>query len=279
MLPKVLGGVLVTGIALAVLLAVACHTSAPPLPDGVAKQTLRVRLADREVRVDLYTPKAAERAPVIIVAHGFSRGRRHMAGWGGLLAANGFIAAIPDQPTWTDAARNGRALAELLEKIRSGEIALPIAPDNRAAMVGFSMGGLNTLIAASGVLVDAWVGLDPVDLYGAGDRAAKNINCPAAVLVAEPGPWNRHGNARRIVGALPAPPFKLRVRGATHLDVEWPSDWLGRLACGPTDPARREVFARYALAFLEATLMGDAAASATIRRAATDPAIAETRGP
>lgn len=261
-------------ILLAALVAFASRTPAPPLPNGVVKQTARVLLTGRTVAVDFYSRDGATNAPVVIVAHGFSRGRRHMVGWGGLLASHGFIVAIPDQPTWVDAARNSRALAELLRKIRSGEIVLPVVPGERAAMVGFSLGGLSTLMAASQAKVDAWVGLDPVDMNGRGRRAATGNTIPSAVLLAEPAPWNHFGTARHIIGSIPDKVFSLRVRGATHLDVEWPSDWLGRLACGPTDPVRREVFARYALAFLRATLMGDAAASAEIRRATTDPAIA-----
>jgi len=211
----------------------------------------------------------------VIVAHGFSRAA---ATWrlGGLLAANGFIVAIPDQPTWTDAARNGRALAELLEKIRSGEIDLPIAPDNRAAMVGFSMGGLNTLIAASGSR--RCVGWARSGGHIRRRRPGrKEHQLPGRRIGRGTRPWNRHGNA--AASSAPCrPPFKLRVRGATHLDVEWPAiGWPTGLR------ADRSRTPRGLLAlcprFLEATLMGDAEASATIHRAATDPAIAETRGP
>lgn len=275
MRPKIVRWMAAALIALAALFAFACRTPAPPLPDGVLKRTERVVLTGSAVAVDIYAREGATNAPIVIVAHGFSRGRRHMAGWGGLLAANGFIAAIPDQPTWADAARNGRGLAELLGKLRSGDVALPATTDRRAAMVGFSLGGLSSLIAASNTHVDAWVGLDPVDLNGAGRRAATGNRSPSAVLLAEPAPWNHYGTARQIIDSLPDKPFSLRVRGATHLDVEWPSDWLGRIACGPTDAARRDVFVRYALAFLQATLMGgDAGAAAVLRRAEADPAIA-----
>ncbi len=271
--------VLVVAAVAGALATIACHTSVPPLPDGVTKQTLRVRLTDRDVRVDLYAPRAAGNAPIVIVAHGFSRGRRHMAGWGGSLAANGFIAAVPDQPSWANAAQNSRALVELLDKIRSRDITLPVAPGSRAAMLGFSMGGLTSLMAASRCRVDAWIGLDPVDFNGAGRRAAEKIRHPVAILRAEPSPWNRYGDARALLESFRVPVFALRVRRATHCDVEWPSDLLGRLACGPTDPARHAVFERYALAFLRATLNGAASATDEIRRAANDSAVAEVTGP
>lgn len=249
------------------------------MPHGVVKQTSRVVLTGRAVTVDIYAQTGATNAPVVIVAHGFSRGRRHMAGWGGMLAASGFIAAIPDQPTWADAPRNARALAELLAKLRTGDIAQAATSGRRAAMVGFSLGGLSTLMAASQAKADAWVGLDPVDMGGLGRRAATGNRIPSAVLLAEPAPWNHYGTAQRIIRSLPNPPFSLRVRGATHCDVEWPSDWLGRIACGPTETTRRDAFARYTLAFLRATLMEDATAAAILRAAATDPAIADDKRP
>lgn len=279
MRPMIILPVVATIIALAALLAFASHAHQPPLPDGVVKQISRVVLTGRAVTVDIYAQTGATNAPVVIVAHGFSRGRRHMAGWGGMLAANGFIAAIPDQPTWADAPRNARALVELLAKLRSGEIAQAATTGRRAAMVGFSLGGLSTLMAASQAKADAWVGLDPVDMGGLGRRAATGNRIPSAVLLAEPAPWNHYGTAQQIIRSLPNPPFSLRVRGATHCDVEWPSDWLGRIACGPTETTRRDVFARYTLAFLRATLMEDAAAAAILRAAPTDPAIAGDNRP
>ncbi len=266
-------------IALAGLLALASQTPEPPLPDGVVKQAARVLLTGRAVTVDIYARHGATNAPVVIVAHGFSRGRRHMAGWGGMLASGGFIAAIPDQPTWADASRNGRALMELLDKIRSGEVALPATANHRAAMVGFSLGGLSTLMAASPAKADAWVGLDPVDMHGRGRRAGNGNPLPSAILLAEPAPWNHFGAAHRIIESLPNKPFTLRVRGATHCDVEWPTDWLGRIACGPTDPERREIFARYTLAFLRASLLDDTAAVAGLRRAEADPGVEDVDGP
>lgn len=279
MFPKALRVVLVAGFTLAALLAIASQTTEPPLPDGVVKQTTRVLLTGRTAAIDFFAREGTTNAPVVIVAHGFSRGRRHMVGWGGLLAANGFLVAIPDQPTWANTARNSRALVELLDKIRAGEVALPVSTNHRAAMVGFSLGGLSTLMAASQAKADAWVGLDPVDMGGLGRRAATGNRIPSAVLLAEPAPWNHYGTAQRIIRSLPSPAFSLRVRGATHCDVEWPSDWLGRIACGPTETTRRDVFARYALAFLKATLMGDDVAAAVLRRVDADPATADSKTP
>jgi hypothetical protein len=105
---------------------------------------------------------------------------------------------------------------------------------------------------------------------GSGRKIASALQIPCAVLQAEPEAWNMHGNARHIVAALRTPRFVLKVRGATHLDPESPTDLLGQLACGFTDPARQAVFRRYAIAFLKSQLIGEEAAHRTLDAAEKD---------
>jgi hypothetical protein len=96
-----------------------CRTAVPRTPEGVVKSELKVKLTGKEVAVDFYLPQGLKKAPVAVVAHGFSRSRLNMAGWGGLLASNGFIVAIPDLPAWSDHERNSLAIRELLDRINS----------------------------------------------------------------------------------------------------------------------------------------------------------------
>jgi hypothetical protein len=96
-----------------------CRTAVPRTPEGDVKSQLKVKLTGKEVAVDLYLPQGLKKAPVVVVAHGFSRSRSNMAGWGGLLASNGFIAAIPDLPSWSDHERNSVAIRELLDRLNS----------------------------------------------------------------------------------------------------------------------------------------------------------------
>ena len=65
---------------------------------GPACQTLRVRLAAGTSDVTIFWPEAAAPVPLVIVAHGFARRGRNMAGWGQHLAQAGFLAAVPDLP-------------------------------------------------------------------------------------------------------------------------------------------------------------------------------------
>lgn len=233
------------------LLAVCVHyarqTEAPPLPPGVKRENVTLELAGQSVSVSLYHPAKDENASLVVVAHGFTRSRRYMAGWGSHLAGEGFLVVVPTQPAFADHGLNGRVLAELVQKYRG---------QRRVALMGFSMGGLTTLLATSHTSVDAWVGLDPVDMNGQGRVAAAKLKAPAAFLLAEPESWNMHNNANSLIEAIPGEKQVFRVLGGTHLDAEWPTDLLGQLACGFVDAKRQQQFRQKATVFLKARLQG-----------------------
>lgn len=232
-------------VVMAGLVYFATRTQAPPLPAGVVKEHQWLDLAGRRVSVTLYHRAQDENAPLVVVAHGFTRSKRYMAGWGGHLAAEGFFVVVPTQPALADHELNGRVLAALVEKFRA---------KRRVALMGFSMGGLTTLLASMHTAVDAWVGLDPVDMNGQGRVAAASLKVPALFLLAEPEAWNLHGNAEKIAEAIPGAKQLVRIPGATHLDAEWPTDLLGQIACGFVDAQRQAQFRQRALAFLKTTL-------------------------
>ncbi|MEQ1751433.1 MAG: alpha/beta fold hydrolase [Prosthecobacter sp.] len=244
----------------------ASRTEAPTLAPGVSKEVRHLTLAKSSVCVTLYHPAKDDNAPLVVIAHGFTRSKRYMAGWGAELASQGFLAAVPTQPALADHDLNARALADLVSQLRA---------TRRVALMGHSMGGLTTLLAATKTPVDAWVGLDPVDMNGRAKSAAAKMQIPCAVLRAEPETWNMNGNATAIIAALPGSKFVIQVRGSTHLDAEWPTDLLGQLACGFVDAQHQTVFRRYAVAFLKAKLMNDPTADQVLTGTASDAALAE----
>lgn len=240
-----------------------------------------MRLTGKEVTVDFYLPLGLKKAPVVVVAHGFSRSRRNMAGWGTLLASNGFIAAIPDLPAWADHDRNGQAVRELFDRINSRTVVTEPEPTGTGALMGYSMGGLCTLLAATNnAQVRCWVGLDPVDAGRKGAVAAKELRIPCVALLAEPSRCNANGNAAGMLAGLSGPLFTLRVRDAAHTDPEQPTDWLAETVCGKADPARHAVFERYAIAALRAVFFKDAPSISKLASATNDAAVenVSTRG-
>jgi dienelactone hydrolase len=217
-------------------------------------QTILVKLSAGTADVDLYWPEAAEPAALVIVAHGFLRRRRNMSGWGRHLAGEGLLAVVPDLPAWSDHARNGRFLSDLRAHLCAAEPWSRRIDPSRVGLMGFSAGGLATLLSAAGDPgLAIWVGLDPVDHHGAGARAAPRVKCRAVVLTAEPAACNAYGNARDIVAALPCCEH-FSVAGAVHVDAEWPTGRMAEAVCGRSTDERRGEFRRRATAALREAL-------------------------
>lgn len=258
MLSKLVIG-LVGLVALATLGSGCTTTSSSTLPttmpDNVQVRTVRVELVSGRTDVDLYCPTTAQPLPLIIVAHGFSRSKANMAGWGRVLAEAGFLAAVPDLPAWADHTCNGKFINELVKHLPASPPEGLKVDRERVGLVGFSAGGLATLLAAADPTVRVWVGLDPVDKNGQGAAAAPRLRCRVAILRAEPSSCNANGNAAGIERALKMPCLSVMVPQATHAELEWPTDKMTEWACGASAEERRAAFVRHALAvFAEALL-------------------------
>ena len=226
----------------------------------LAFETIHVKLSAGAADVDIYLPDTATSAPLIIVAHGFPRHRHSMSDWGQHLAKEGFVAAVPDLPAWSDHARNGRFISDLRAYLCVVESWRQRIDPLRVGLMGFSAGGLASLLSAAdnpGLAI--WVGLDPVDWNGIGAKAAPLVRCNAVVLTAEPSACNAHGNARSIIAALPRCEH-FKVAGAVHVDAEWPTDWMAEAVCGRSTDERRSEFRRRATAALREALKMPAAA-------------------
>ena len=116
-------GFLVLVLLAGIFLYFALRVPGIDLPSGVSRETHRVPLTGRRVALDIYLPAGTQPVrPVVVMAHGFSRNRRTMAGWGAALAKEGFVCVVPDLPSLADHPRNGRALRELLQEIRAGQV-------------------------------------------------------------------------------------------------------------------------------------------------------------
>lgn len=230
-------------------------------------------LAGRQVAVSIFYAVAAKEAPVVVVAHGFTRSKRYMAGWGARLAKEGVTAVTLTQPELANHPVNARAIADLVAAVKSGALTLPVKFNGRIGLMGHSMGGLTTMLSTKHEAVDAWVGLDPVGMHDIWLPVGKQARMPCLILHAEPGAWNLHGNAHKLYAVLPGPKFSLKVKSASHIDCESPTDLLGQLACGFATEERRAVFERYAVAFFKATLMSDANARRQLEEAERDTTV------
>ncbi|MEZ5385864.1 MAG: alpha/beta fold hydrolase [Prosthecobacter sp.] len=242
-----------------------------PVPPEITHRTEKLMLQGEAVLVDFFLPHGVEKAPVAIVAHGFSRHRRVMTGWGHLLAKNGMIAVVPNLPAFADQGVNIRAIRQLIAIVHEAGRLMNPSPSGDVALIGHSAGGFDTLIAASREeRVRCWIGLDPVDFNDHGLRAVKQLRAPGLMLLAESGAWNRYANALAWLEPPEARMTALRIRGSTHCDPENPTSLLAQIVCGDTDAARRAVYERLALAMLRRHLFDDASVAAALNDATDD---------
>lgn len=259
----------------ALLIAAGCVNRVPtlPVPPDITKRTEKFMLQGKEMPADIYLPPKAGKAPVVIISHGFTRHRRVMAGWGILLAQHGMIAVVPDLPFFVHLEGNPRAINELFARVHEpGRVSKP-SPNGDVALVGHSAGGFDSVLAASRESnVRCWIGLDPSDLGGRGQKAIQAMRAPGLMLLAEPGLWNQHANALSWLEKPAAPLTALRIRDSTHCDPENPSSKLAEWVCGRTDATRRAIYERYTLAMLKKHLFGDAASTQVLNQAAQDGA-------
>lgn len=217
--------------------------SAAAAPASVLVQTQVHALVGHRVTLDVY-PAAGPLRGAAILSHGFTRSRRTLAGHAQALADAGVLALTPDLPCTFDFRCNARALAALVASLRAGGTFG--APVERVMLVGFSAGGLSSLLAADTPGVVGFVGLDPFDrtLSGesgrAGLAAAGRLRTEVLLLRAPPSSCNADSVAAPWATALPSLWRDELIAGASHCDFESPTDWVCRLACGGTDPARQQ---------------------------------------
>jgi dienelactone hydrolase len=227
-------------VAAAAMVAMAA-AAAPPASSPV--QTQVHALDGHRVTLDVY-PAAGPPRGAAILSHGFTRSRRTLAGHAQALADAGVLALTPDLPCTFDFRCNARALAALVGSLRAGGTFG--AAVERVMLVGFSAGGLSSLLAADTPGVVGFVGLDPFDRTmpdeagWLGLAAAGQLRTEALLMRAPPSRCNAESVAAPWGAVLPALWRDELIAGASHCDFESPTDWMCRLACGDTDPPRQQ---------------------------------------
>jgi dienelactone hydrolase len=215
---------------------------------GVQKQTHRIDTGSDRIEVDFYYLPGSVPKPVAVVSHGFLGNRHRMAAWGRRLAADGFLVAVPTNPAIVSIDRNVSSLRFLLTRGSQSRWPIPVVSNGQTVLIGFSKGGLETLLVAAShaVPLQAWVGLDPVDRDQRGSVAARQVQVPGLAILAAPSPMNAYGNARAMLACYAGPLQIKRVPGARHVEAESP-DW-------PADPNTFQRFASEVSRFLKTTL-------------------------
>jgi dienelactone hydrolase len=224
-----------------VLLA-ALSTSYAESTVKITPQTQVVKVNGTSIDVDVHKPIGPQKG-VAILTHGFTRSRTTMGEHAQALAARGVLAITPDMPCTFDFRCNASAIAGLVNLLRNTDTFG--SSNQRIMLVGFSAGGLSSLLAADTPGVVGYVGLDPFDRVlsneteRAGITASRRLTTEALLLRAPASSCNAKAVAAPWGTELKALWRDELIAGASHCDFEAPSDWKCRLACGDTDPARQ----------------------------------------
>ncbi|CAM3835009.1 alpha/beta hydrolase [Polynucleobacter antarcticus] len=228
-------------MAFALLLVTSLCCSAEPI-SNINPQTQFVKINGYSVEVDVYKPIGLPTGAAILT-HGFTRSRTTMAEHAQALVARGILVLTPDMPCTFDFRCNASAIAELVSRLRNTETFG--SSTQRIMLVGFSAGGLSSLLAADTPGVVGFVGLDsfdrvlPNETERAGVVAARLLNTETLLLRAPASRCNAQAVATPWGSAIKALWRDDLIAGASHCDFEAPTDWKCRLACGETDASRQ----------------------------------------
>ena len=225
-----------------VLLIVLSTSHAAEPTAKVIPQTQVLNINGQTVEVDVYKPIGPQKGAAILT-HGFTRSRTSMGEHAQALAARGVLAITPDMPCTFDFRCNASAIAGLVNLLLNTDTFG--ASSQRVMLVGFSAGGLSSLLAADTPGVVGFVGLDsfdrvlPNETERAGITASRRLTTEALILRAPASRCNAKGVAAPWGSEMKALWRDELIAGASHCDFEAPTDWKCRWACGDTDPARQ----------------------------------------
>ncbi len=186
------------------------------------------------VKYRVFKPENSEKQILVVLGHGFFRSQktqkalaRHFASWGIWTATMDFCNSRP----WNGHHdRNGEDMVLLTNELNAEKVIYS----------GFSAGGLAAFIAASlDERTQAYLGLDMVDNFKQGIKAAPTIQAPVFGLVAEPSACNAKSNGLDAYLAFDQKhnadkALLLKIHGASHCDFEFPYDGKCKFACGKT---------------------------------------------
>jgi dienelactone hydrolase len=229
------------GLALMLIAVSSVLHASEPTPN-IRPQTQVVKINGQTVEVDVYKPIGPQKGAAILT-HGFTRSRTTMGEHAQALAARGVLAITPDMPCTFDFRCNASAITEMVSLLRNTTTFG--SSNQRVMLVGFSAGGLSSLLAADTPGVVGFVGLDPFDRVlaneteRAGITASRKLTTETLLLRAPASSCNAKAVAAPWGTELKALWRDQLILGASHCDFEAPTDWKCRLACGDTDPARQ----------------------------------------
>lgn len=185
---------------------------------------LRLNLS-QQLTGDLYLAGAADRAPLVILVHGYGNTRahhaaqaQHLASWG----MHSLAVQVPNKGPWV---ANGRMLARLTDALRRRPERLDGRVDaSRIVLAGHSFGAASVAVAlADRAPAIGAVLLDPAYMDRAVPGYMRRVAKPVLIIGGdEDNGVSRNREAFRTT--IPTAYGEVSIREAVHEDAEFPLD-------------------------------------------------------
>ena len=177
------------------------------------------------VTADLYLCAVAQKAPLVIVLHGYDNSKRdhafqamHLASWG----MHAMAIDLPNHGPWI---ANGRTLARLVDAIhrRPQLVDERIDPD-KIILVGHSFGA-TAVATALGEKAPALGGvlLDPAGIGRELRQLLQRITAPVMVIGADEDIWPTR-NRGQFYRFIPRAVGEISIRDTLHEDAQYPNE-------------------------------------------------------
>jgi predicted alpha/beta hydrolase family esterase len=190
------------------------------------RQDMEIRLTpDLTVSADLFLCAAAEKAPLVIIVHGYGNSKDdhvfqalHVATWG----MHAMTVQLPNHGPWI---ANGRTLARLVSAIHeSPEIVDGHIDATKIILAGHSFGA-TAVSAALGEGAPALAGilLDPAGIGRQLPSLLKKVHAPVMLIGADDEVWPTR-NREYFFRFIPAGIAEISIRDAVHEDAQYPTE-------------------------------------------------------
>jgi pimeloyl-ACP methyl ester carboxylesterase len=190
-------------------------------------------IIDREIRLsatevvnaDLYLSAHADKAPLVIIMHGYDSTKdahayqaAHLASWG----IHALAVQLPNKGLWVE---NGRTLAKLVKVIhgRPDLIDRHIDP-NKIILTGHSFGGTSVIVAlAERGFVAGGILLDPSVIASDMPRYLALVRVPVLLLGAD-AYYSMMRNREYFYRFMRRGISEISIRDAVHEDAQYPAE-------------------------------------------------------
>ncbi len=189
-----------------------------------------------KIQFKKYIPVRSRWKGTIFVSHGFLRSIKNMEGWGEIFAYHGYTTILLEfiQSTVIQGNHDKNAF-DLLELSNS------ISSKSQHIFLGFSAGGLSSLIASSkDDFAIAYIGLDPVDNRNLAKDYIRNLKMPSLFLWGEPSSCNAENNLKHSLYFNKDHSLFVQkdINYASHCHFEKPYDSFCGKLCGSIAPEK-----------------------------------------